>query len=200
MKDCAFRYDLRFPCGGQLLWDGDLRWGKVVAALDDVIQRENASLQRRLPISHPFWLLPCTNEQAKRVCFWTAARLLFHWQPKDGAPFEVLPWPSWRLDAFPGGQLVNLLKTRSVLFVGDSTLRGLMYALLEHVNHSLETWRQSHDILVFQHDLHGGRYMTVEDGELAVRPVIAFAYFPLFWQTNPNRLNLTKAVTGLLNQ
>ncbi|KAL7057090.1 hypothetical protein AAHC03_019443 [Spirometra sp. Aus1] len=84
--------------------------------------------------------------------------------------------------------------------VGDSTLRGLMYALLEHVNHSLETWRQSHDILVFQRDLHGGRYMTVEDDELAVRPVIAFAYFPLFWQTNPSRLNLTKAVTGLFNQ
>ncbi|VDL97360.1 unnamed protein product, partial [Schistocephalus solidus] len=87
-----------------------------------------------------------------------------------------------------------------VLFVGDSTLRGLMYALLEHVNRSLENWRQSHDMLVFQRGAYGGRYEAVEEGEAAFRPVVAFAYFPLFWLAKPSPSSLTEAVTGLFGR
>jgi hypothetical protein len=54
------------------------------------------------------------------------------------------------------------------LFVGDSTMRGVMYHLIEKINGTLTTDDKTHDFKL---------YNDVNDGLTSV----GFSYYPRFW-------------------
>ncbi|XP_068162505.1 cadherin-like and PC-esterase domain-containing protein 1 isoform X2 [Antennarius striatus] len=74
-----------------------------------------------------------------------------------------------------------------VLFIGDSTNRGMMYFLLERVNASLEAWGRAHDTRVYQ-GLNGGRTL------------VGFSYYPQFWLDRKSRPTFREALLQLLHR
>lgn len=74
-----------------------------------------------------------------------------------------------------------------LLFIGDSTNRGMMYFLLERLNSSLEVWSKVHDLLVF-HDLN--------DGQTGV----SYLYYPQFWLEKNKRPTFRQALLQLLHR
>jgi len=55
-----------------------------------------------------------------------------------------------------------------ILFIGDSTNRGIAHYVTERLNGSLTEWDRTHDARVY-------------DNINARRTVISFAYYPQFW-------------------
>ncbi|MEQ2158996.1 hypothetical protein GOODEAATRI_017907, partial [Goodea atripinnis] len=74
-----------------------------------------------------------------------------------------------------------------VLFIGDSTNRGMMYFLMERVNSSLEDWGKAHDTLVYQ-NLNAGRTQ------------VSYSYYPQFWLEKKQRPTFREALLQLLNR
>lgn len=74
-----------------------------------------------------------------------------------------------------------------LLFIGDSTNRGMMYFLLERLNSSLEDWAKVHDLLVYR-NLNGGRTW------------VSYSYYPQFWLEKKNRPTFRQALLQLLNR
>lgn len=76
---------------------------------------------------------------------------------------------------------------RKLLFIGDSTNRGMMYFLMERVNSSLEDWGKAHDTLVYR-NLNGGRTL------------ISYSYYPQFWLETSQRPTFRQALEQLLHR
>ncbi|XP_035537384.1 cadherin-like and PC-esterase domain-containing protein 1 [Morone saxatilis] len=76
---------------------------------------------------------------------------------------------------------------RKVLFIGDSTNRGMMYFLMERVNSSLEDWGKAHDTLVYR-NLNGGRTL------------VGYSYYPQFWLEKNQRPTFRQALLQLLHR
>lgn len=74
-----------------------------------------------------------------------------------------------------------------VLFLGDSTTRGMMYFLLERVNASLEDWAQAHQLLVYR-NLNAGR------------TTVSYTYYPQFWLEKPRRPTFRQALLQLISR
>ena len=55
-----------------------------------------------------------------------------------------------------------------ILFIGDSTNRGIAHYVTERLNGSLTEWDRTHDARVY-------------DNINARQTVISFAYYPQFW-------------------
>ncbi|XP_068162506.1 cadherin-like and PC-esterase domain-containing protein 1 isoform X3 [Antennarius striatus] len=118
------------------------------------------------------WVVPCLSCSDNRTCDWRAVA----WQP-EGCSHPVVG----RL------QLQDCLRDRKVLFIGDSTNRGMMYFLLERVNASLEAWGRAHDTRVYQ-GLNGGRTL------------VGFSYYPQFWLDRKSRPTFREALLQLLHR
>ncbi|XP_073429472.1 cadherin-like and PC-esterase domain-containing protein 1 [Dendrobates tinctorius] len=99
------------------------------------------------------WLVPCLSCSDNRTCDWRA----ISWQPYK-CHYPVLQ----------NHELQHCLMDRKIIFIGDSTNRGMMYYLMEKVNGSLEEWQKIHDMKL---------YNNINSG----RTTISYSYYPQFW-------------------
>lgn len=72
-----------------------------------------------------------------------------------------------------------------VLFIGDSTNRGMMYYLIERVNETLQEWQKTHD-MKFYHNVNNGKTF------------ISYSYYPQFWISVNQRPTFDEALEQLL--
>ncbi|KAK8776920.1 hypothetical protein V5799_029735 [Amblyomma americanum] len=118
------------------------------------------------------WMVPCEKCAAKDSCFWKEAR----WQPYR-----------CRYVNLPQRTLARCMAGKKLLFIGDSTNRGMMHYVMERLNGSLQHWDKTHDLRV---------YANLNRGETAV----AFAYYPQFWLPTSQRPVFDKALYQLIER
>ncbi|KAK1875327.1 Cadherin-like and PC-esterase domain containing protein 1 [Dissostichus eleginoides] len=107
-----------------------------------------------------------------RTCDWREVT----WQP-DGCYHPQVSPPL----------LQACLTERKVLFIGDSTNRGMMYFLLERVNSSLQVWGRSHDLQVYEH--------LNQD-----RTLVSYSYYPRFWEDKDQRPTFRQSLLQLIHR
>ncbi|UYV69691.1 CPED1 [Cordylochernes scorpioides] len=105
-------------------------------------------------------------------CFWTNAT----WQPH-----------SCRHRVLDRASLEECLAGKKLLFVGDSTNRGMMHYLMERLNGSLTSSDKTHHIRLYP-DLNRGRTF------------IGFSYYPQFWLPTNQRPVFDKALYQLIQR
>ncbi|KAM9328427.1 LOW QUALITY PROTEIN: cadherin-like and PC-esterase domain-containing protein 1 [Pholidichthys leucotaenia] len=118
------------------------------------------------------WVVPCLSCFDNRTCDW---REVF-WQP-DNCHYPLVDRPL----------LQDCMRDRKVLFIGDSTNRGMMYFLMERVNSSLEDWGKAHDMLVYR-NLNRGHTQ------------VSYSYYPQFWVEKKQRPTFREALLQLLRR
>lgn len=74
-----------------------------------------------------------------------------------------------------------------ILFIGDSTNRGMMHYLMEAANDSLTEWDKTHHIKVYNNINRD-------------RTTVSFAYYPQFWLPTAQRPVFDKALYQLMKQ
>ena len=74
-----------------------------------------------------------------------------------------------------------------MLFIGDSTNRGMMHYLMEQINDTLTEWDKTHDIKV---------YLNLNEQ----RTSVSFTYYPQFWLPTSQRPMFDTALYQLLKQ
>ncbi|XP_060270796.1 cadherin-like and PC-esterase domain-containing protein 1 isoform X3 [Ovis aries] len=74
-----------------------------------------------------------------------------------------------------------------ILFIGDSTNRGIMYYLIERLNETLQDWQKVHGTK-FYHNVNGGKTL------------ISYSYYPRFWMSASLRPTFEKALEHLLQR
>ena len=63
---------------------------------------------------------------------------------------------------------ITMMFIFQVIFIGDSTNRGIMHYLMELLNGTLTEWDKTHDMKL---------YTNINQGHTTV----SFAYYPQFW-------------------
>lgn len=116
------------------------------------------------------WVVPCLSCLDNRTCDWREIA----WQP-DSCYYPLMDQH----------QLQSCMADRKLLFIGDSTNRGMMYFLMERVNSSLQDWEKAHDSLVYT-NLNGGRTL------------ISYSYYPQFWLETSQRPTFKESLEKLL--
>ena len=86
-----------------------------------------------------------------------------------------------------GSFVMFYLLMPQVLFIGDSTNRGIMHYLMEQVNGSLTHWDKTHDTQLYS-------------GLNQDQTTVGFAYYPQFWLPAGQRPVFDKALAQLLKQ
>lgn len=118
------------------------------------------------------WVVPCLSCSDNRTCDWREVA----WQP-DGCYHPLVERPL----------LQDCMTDRKVLFIGDSTNRGMMYFLLERVNSTLEDWGKAHDLLVYR-NLNSGHTQ------------VSYSYYPQFWLEKKLRPTFRQALLQLIHR
>ncbi|XP_006882762.1 PREDICTED: cadherin-like and PC-esterase domain-containing protein 1 [Elephantulus edwardii] len=118
------------------------------------------------------WIVPCLSCSDNRTCDWREIT----WQP-HGCQYGILTKP----------QLQQCLGGRKILFIGDSTNRGIMYYLIERLNETLQEWQKVHGTK-FYHNVNGGKTL------------ISYSYYPQFWISPSLRPTFEKALEHLLQR
>ncbi|XP_066174658.1 cadherin-like and PC-esterase domain-containing protein 1 [Sylvia atricapilla] len=118
------------------------------------------------------WIVPCLSCSDNRTCDWREIT----WQP-HGCRHAVLAKP----------QLQRCVEGRRILFIGDSTNRGMMYYLIERVNKTLQEWQKTHDVKCY-HNINEGKTF------------ISYSYYPQFWMNASQRPTFEKALEQLLQR
>ncbi|XP_069318707.1 cadherin-like and PC-esterase domain-containing protein 1 isoform X3 [Eulemur rufifrons] len=118
------------------------------------------------------WIVPCLSCSDNRTCDWREIT----WQPHN-CQYGVLTKP----------QLQQCLGGRKILFIGDSTNRGIMYYLIERLNETLQEWQKVHGTK-FYHNVNGGK------------TVISYSYYPQFWMSPSLRPTFEEALEHLLQR
>lgn len=118
------------------------------------------------------WIVPCLSCSDNRTCDWREIT----WQPHN-CQYGVLTKP----------QLQHCLGGRKILFIGDSTNRGIMYYLIERLNETLQEWQKVHGTK-FYHNVNGGKTL------------ISYSYYPQFWISPSLRPTFEKALEHLLQR
>ncbi|KAG8142858.1 hypothetical protein E2320_006046, partial [Naja naja] len=102
------------------------------------------------------WVVPCLSCSDNRTCDWRQIT----WQPRN-CQYPVLNKP----------ELQKCVERKKVLFIGDSTNRGMMYYLIERVNETLQEWQKAHGMKFYHNVNHGSTF-------------ISYSYYPQFWISN----------------
>ncbi|XP_062838423.1 cadherin-like and PC-esterase domain-containing protein 1 isoform X1 [Anolis carolinensis] len=116
------------------------------------------------------WIVPCLSCSDNRTCDWRQIT----WQPHN-CQYPVLSKP----------ELQQCVENKKVLFIGDSTNRGMMYYLIERMNKTLQEWQKAHDVKF---------YDNVNDR----RTFISYSYYPQFWISVNQRPTFEEALEELL--
>lgn len=118
------------------------------------------------------WVVPCLSCLDNRTCDWRE----IVWQP-DNCYYPTVDHL----------QIQNCLANTKLLFIGDSTNRGMMYFLMERVNTSLQDWEKAHDTLIYR-NVNGGRTL------------ISYSYYPQFWLQPNQRPTFMESLDTLLDR
>ncbi|XP_042551973.1 cadherin-like and PC-esterase domain-containing protein 1 [Dipodomys spectabilis] len=118
------------------------------------------------------WIVPCLSCSDNRTCDWREIT----WQPHD-CQHAILTKP----------QLQQCLGGRKILFIGDSTNRGIMYYLIERLNETLQEWQKVHGTKLYP-NVNGGKTW------------ISYSYYPQFWISPSMRPTFEKALEHLLQR
>ncbi|NXH37549.1 CPED1 protein, partial [Dicaeum eximium] len=118
------------------------------------------------------WIVPCLSCSDNRTCDWREIT----WQP-HGCRHSVLAKP----------ELQRCVEGRRILFIGDSTNRGMMYYLIERVNKTLQEWQKTHDVKCY-HNINEGKTF------------ISYSYYPQFWMNANQRPTFERALEQLLQR
>lgn len=154
-QDCDMQLQADSPCG--LQWTGRKEtWKLVQAKLADLPLCTNA-------YHKGYWILPCIDCSDRNSCFWKEAV----WATRQCL---------YDLSGMEEGALQGKFSGKTLLFFGDSTMRGMMYYLIERINGSLQTWEVSHNTLIYT-NVNGGN------------TTMCFMYFPQFWLPVDQRNN-----------
>ncbi|KAL7982686.1 hypothetical protein Chor_010284 [Crotalus horridus] len=116
------------------------------------------------------WVVPCLSCSDNRTCDWRQIT----WQPRN-CQYPVLNKP----------ELQKCVERKKVLFIGDSTNRGMMYYLIERVNDTLQEWQKAHG-MKFYHNVNNGSTF------------ISYSYYPQFWISVSQRPTFEEALEQLL--
>lgn len=117
------------------------------------------------------WVLPCISCSNSSSCYWRQAV----WAPH-----------SCHYNVTSKANAKKCLAHKKILFVGDSTNRGIMYYLMEKLNGSLRKWEKTHSMKIYSDELNGGRTS------------VSFAYYPQFWLPENKRPVFVKALYQLI--
>lgn len=154
-QDCDMHIQEDNPCGLQ-------RTGRREPWM--LVQAKLASLPPCANGHHKgHWVLPCIDCSNRRSCFWQQAV----WAAKEC---------SYSLGGIEDHALQGKFSGKTFLFFGDSTIRGIMYYMIERINGSLQVWEMSHGTLL---------YTNVNGGSTAM----CFMYYPQFWLPLDQRNN-----------
>ncbi|KAG5267759.1 hypothetical protein AALO_G00225380 [Alosa alosa] len=118
------------------------------------------------------WVVPCLSCSDNRTCDWREVA----WRP-DSCYHPVLDQP----------QLQQCMMDRKMLFMGDSTNRGMMYYLMERVNETLQDWDKTHDTVLY-HNLNRGH------------TPFSYSYYPQFWLEQSHRPTFQRALEQLIQR
>lgn len=153
--DCEMHIQTDLPCGLQRTGREE-PWSLVQAELAKLPLCRNGHYRGH-------WLLPCIDCDNRTSCFWKQAV----WTTKD-CLYK------------PGGVEESALQSKftgkTLLFFGDSTIRGIMYYMIERINSTLQAWEMSHGTLVYT-NINGGSTR------------MCFVYYPQFWLPLEQRNN-----------
>ncbi|XP_039199913.1 cadherin-like and PC-esterase domain-containing protein 1 [Crotalus tigris] len=116
------------------------------------------------------WVVPCLSCSDNRTCDWRQIT----WQPRN-CQYPVLN----------KRELQKCVERKKVLFIGDSTNRGMMYYLIERVNDTLQEWQKAHG-MKFYHNVNNGSTF------------ISYSYYPQFWISVSQRPTFEEALEQLL--
>lgn len=118
------------------------------------------------------WIVPCLSCSDNRTCDWREIT----WQPHN-CQHDILTKP----------ELQQCLRGRKILFIGDSTNRGMMYYLIERLNETLQEWQKVHGTKLYP-SVNGGKTL------------ISYSYYPQFWISPSTRPTFEKALEHLLQR
>ncbi|KAK8752902.1 hypothetical protein OTU49_008200, partial [Cherax quadricarinatus] len=121
---------------------------------------------------HGRWMLPCSSCELRDSCDWSRAL----WQPFTCTHTTL-----------PIHHLRQCLYGKTLVFLGDSTNRGMLYSLLQRLNGSLTSWDKTHDLRVIRGANHG-------------HTTFAFAYYPKFWLPSNQRPVFDQTLYQLLHR
>ncbi|XP_053112464.1 cadherin-like and PC-esterase domain-containing protein 1 isoform X2 [Hemicordylus capensis] len=116
------------------------------------------------------WIVPCLSCSDNRTCDWRQIT----WQPAN-CQYPILKKT----------ELQQCVKNKKILFIGDSTNRGMMYYLIERVNDTLQEWQKAHD-MKFYHNVNNRKTF------------ISYSYYPQFWININQRPTFEEALELLL--
>ena len=136
------------------------------------------------------WLVPCRDCHNSSSCYWHEAR----WEPVR-CHYPVLSQKKLsscltnkKVIGLSGSKIVHWPPfINQILFVGDSTNRGIMHYLIERLNGTLNDWDKTHDLKIYPNMNHG-------------KSLISFAYYPKFWLPTNQRPSFDRAVYQLFEK
>ncbi|XP_040267517.1 cadherin-like and PC-esterase domain-containing protein 1 [Bufo bufo] len=161
LQDCGLIIYADEPCGLQAIPN------ETISGLSYASQRKCETGDAK-----GYWLVPCLSCSDNRTCDWRA----ISWQPYQ-CYHPVLQ----------NHELQQCLADRKIIFIGDSTNRGMMYYLMERVNRSLQEWQKTHDLKLFN-NINGGRTS------------ISYSYYPQFWIDIRKRPTFEEALIRLIKR
>ncbi|KAH3876663.1 hypothetical protein DPMN_000511 [Dreissena polymorpha] len=118
------------------------------------------------------WVVPCTDCKTGEGCTWSRAT----WQPV-GCSYQQ----------FSRRRLQQCLRGRKLLFIGDSTNRGIANYIIEQTNDTLHDWDKTHTTRLYQ---------NVNNN----RTQVAFSYYPHFWLPVTHRPSFKKVLYQLFKR
>ncbi|XP_046406281.1 cadherin-like and PC-esterase domain-containing protein 1 [Ischnura elegans] len=162
-QECDLRVSLSEPCG--LVWEerNNSSWSEFLEEMKRLPPCRDGDAAGR-------WVLPCESCDERDSCAWSAAR----WQPYHCTHRLVSK-----------EDVARCLDGKKLLFLGDSTNRGMMHYILERLNGSLGTCDKTH-------------YMRVYSNLNKGRTTFVFAYYPQFWLPSTERPDFEKTLDQLL--
>ncbi|XP_055999747.1 cadherin-like and PC-esterase domain-containing protein 1 isoform X1 [Ostrea edulis] len=162
-QDCELKYSPRESCG-------------LTAVTKYRSWRLYLKHRDQLPVCHQSdyrqasWFVPCEDCKNPNSCHWRSAM----WQP------EVCQ--SKHLNDL---DISTCFRGRKLLFIGDSTNRGIMHYILEKINGSITEWDKTHNLKLYK-SINGNQ------------TDLSYTYYPQFWLPTNHRPAFDKAIYQLI--
>ncbi|KAL3853639.1 hypothetical protein ACJMK2_017169 [Sinanodonta woodiana] len=116
------------------------------------------------------WYVPCQSSSEENTCHWQHSK----WQPSR-CQYKQLQQQD----------IEQCLKGKKLLFVGDSTNRGMLHYILEVLNGTLMEWDKTHTTRIYR-NLNSNQTLFI------------FAYYPHFWLPANHRPTFDKVLYQLI--
>ncbi|XP_071083354.1 cadherin-like and PC-esterase domain-containing protein 1 [Haliotis cracherodii] len=163
-QDCSLRFLKTSSCGLKPVYQ-ERSWARFMEKMMSLPQCQDGDVKGQ-------WYVPCTDCNDSPSCYWKQAL----WQP-DTCSYKWLP----------RGKVQQCFAGKKVLFIGDSTNRGIMHYISERVNNTLLEWDKTHHLKVYN-NLNNNT------------TTFSFAYYPQFWLPAEHRPVFDKALFQLIKK